>query len=129
LQSPSDGQYISELKALIKSYHEVFIVIDALDECNLQHREDFIEILRELTVSLPCIKIFITSRPENDIESAFTAQKTPVILIKAGDVGKDIGAFVRGRVEEWVHDKKLQIKREDVKREVISTLIDQAHGM
>ena len=126
---PSNGRFITELQALIEMYQEVFIVIDALDECNIHYREDFIETLSKLIVTLPCIKIFITSRRERDIENAFTAQRTPVIPIEARDVGKDIDEFVRGRVEEWVRDKKLYIKSEELRKKVIDTLIDGANGM
>jgi hypothetical protein len=56
---------------------EVYIVIDALDECPENDRPDIIRLLTEVMALLPCVKVFVTSRREGDIERAFAETSTP----------------------------------------------------
>lgn len=128
-RSPNKHLYLSELISLIRRYREVFIIIDALDEFDRKDRENFISTLRELINSFSCVKIFITSRRESDIETALAIHQTPVIRMEARDIGKDIDVFVRGRVEEWVRSSKPYIPSEEMRWKVIATLIRQANGM
>lgn len=126
---PNKRQYLSELQTLIRRYQEVFIVIDALDEFNRKDRESFIDILQELTSSLPPVKIFITSRRESDIETALAIYQTPVIQMEARDIGKDIDVFVRGRMEEWKRSPTPYLPSKDLREKVLLRLVEQANGM
>jgi selenocysteine-specific translation elongation factor len=55
---------------------EMFIVIDALDECQEEGRPDTIRLLTEVMKSLPCVEVFVTSRKEGDIEQALMESNT-----------------------------------------------------
>lgn len=129
IRSPTNAHYISELKSLARLYQEVFIVIDALDEFNSQARQSLLDILQDLTAPPIRIKIFVSSRRETDIETAFTIQHIPVIQMDAADIGKDVDVFVKGRMEEWVRAPKPYLPSEKLRERVISTLVSQAHGM
>ena len=129
LENPSIDDYISQYQWLIKAFDKVFLVIDALDECKESYREDILSFFSDILQAHACIKIFVTSRKEEDIENAFSSQQTPVIPIEAREVRKDIEVFVRGRVQEFVQTKKLYISTAELKEEVISTLINGAEGM
>ncbi|KAH6670200.1 hypothetical protein B0J14DRAFT_114437 [Halenospora varia] len=133
-RSPIEDQYLSELQLLITKYQEVFIIIDALDEFDSRNRDSenrksFIKILQDLTHSCSCVKIFITSRRETDIETALSISPTPVIQIAARDVGKDIETFVKGRIEEWIRAPKPYLPSKDLRERIFTRLIKQANGM
>ena len=89
------------LKALGDTRHTVLLVLDALDEC--ASKEDTSTILQLLLAhapSIPCnLRILITSRPENHIQSIFDKEQNhaKIILhdIEKAVVNDDIERFVR----------------------------------
>lgn len=101
--------------------------MDALDECRQSHRTEIFNFLASIQEAHGYLKIFITSRKEEDIEDAFRSGRMPVIQIGAREVGKDIDVFVRGRVQEWI-EKRRNISGE-VREKVISALTSKAEGM
>lgn len=133
-RTPTKIQYVSELKFLIKSYPEVYIFVDALDEFDpsvrdSENRKYFINILQELANYHSSIKVFITSRRESDIESALSMHQTPVIKMEAKDIGKDIETFIRGRIEEWVKDSNSYCPGPKLREKILLKLVEQANGM
>lgn len=95
-----------DLKYALESLREinfklsVFIIVDGMDESNNDKRVDILNFLLELAVPNPksncTIKIFIASRPENDINSRLRLVPRH---IKLQEVNKeDIGLVV----EEWI---------------------------
>ena len=80
--------------------------------------------------SLPCAKVFITSRRESDIVRAFESGDT--IQIKADNVNPDIERFVCDEMEklrQGYHGKKLHLKDNMCERRIISTLTEKADEM
>ncbi|KAJ4244581.1 hypothetical protein NW762_014437 [Fusarium torreyae] len=77
---------------------QVVLVVDGLDECD---EADRAEVLRLLVPSCPTIlKLFITSRPELDIEAYFSSSeplRREIVLhrVKVETVAGDIGAFLK----------------------------------
>jgi hypothetical protein len=124
-------QFLIELPAAMK-LKEMFIVIDALDECSEKHRPSIIRLLDEVMNGLPCAKVFITSRKEGDIERAFAGSNTPTIQIQAKNVEADIRSFVESKVRELLqghHGKQLFLRSDVLEARVISTLTGKAEGM
>lgn len=52
---------------------------------------------------LPCAKVFVTSREENNIKRAFKESSTPTVEIQARNVQADIHDFVGSQVAEFRH--------------------------
>jgi hypothetical protein len=69
--------------SVTSSLSRLFVVIDALDECDNQHRSMVLQLLRQLE-DIPNVRIFVTSRPyPQDIRTALSS--SPQIEIKAHD--------------------------------------------
>jgi hypothetical protein len=83
------------------------LVIDALDECEEDDRR---QILQLLQTSCPVVlRVFLTSRPELDIEGQFAAhqqahQQIVLHRVDIGTIEKDITAFLQHTVKEFVFE-------------------------
>ncbi|KAJ6256405.1 hypothetical protein Dda_8905 [Drechslerella dactyloides] len=80
---PLDDEILSVLRSVISLYSEIFIIIDALDECqaNENCREKFISVLLQLQAQCRSVNILVTSRPIPSIEARF--QGNPKCEIRA----------------------------------------------
>ena len=118
---------------LVSAEHPIYIVIDALDECPDSSeiptpREAVLKLLEDLVrLSLPNLRICVTSRPEVDIRDALDplASMTVSLHNESGQI-KDISNYVTNAVRS---DKKMQRWRSDQKELVIEKLSDKADGM
>ena len=114
-----------------KSFKEVFIVLDALDECPEHERHRIIGFINKVVADLQRAKIFITSRREADIVEAFEG-KTSTIQIEAKNVAADIALYVGDEVAKlrrgW-NGKRLYLTSNRLQRKIIDTLVDKADGM
>jgi ankyrin repeat domain-containing protein 50 len=75
---------------IAKKFKQIFLIIDGLDECPREKRHLVLGFISQVLDSLPCAKIFITSRREQDISEAFRKLTTPIIEVKAESVAEDI---------------------------------------
>ncbi|KAH0544336.1 hypothetical protein FGG08_001477 [Glutinoglossum americanum] len=126
-RTPAFDKYKENFLHLAESYDRIFLVIDALDECQQDPREKVIDFICELANDFPCARVFVTSRMENDIAEAF--MKTPTIQIEARNVAEDINAFVSDRVGQLVKTKKLRLRDHALQERIIQTLVSRAEGM
>lgn len=121
---------VSLIVQLVDLNLQTTIVIDALDECNTVTRHELFRALRTIIVtSTSLVKIFVSSRNDDDIELEFSGE--PNISIGVTDNVADIELYVRAEVERCIADKRLlKGKIEDSLKElVISSLISKAGGM
>lgn len=104
------------------------MVIDALDEFDSQQRGSFLVFLCEIMkFSGGCIKLFITSRKEADIERAFT--DVPTIAIESANLKGDLEEYVEGELERRYEEGSLRLKDHTLKDVMFSTLFEKADGM
>lgn len=112
---------------------EVFLVIDALDECPRRQRPAVLAFLGDLDRRLDCLKLFVTSRPETDIREAFLSRmKTPHIAIEAQSVKADIHHYVTEetqRLRQGSNGRVLHIEDPELEAEIITTLTAKSDGM
>jgi hypothetical protein len=113
---PTFGGLETLLRDLIKGFKQVFIIFDALDECDLSDRRELMELFTRLITEPPqngsneyCrVKLFITSRREPDIVEAF--ESTPRTLeIAATKVQGDINAYVKSELSRRIEQGKLSL--------------------
>lgn len=106
----------------------VFIVIDALDECPAgSPRDSCLELLTEFNSwSLPNLHLLVTSRREPDIEAALISLTPSIIPIHDANVGVDIGLHISRQLEK---DPKLNQWPDNVKAQIQDTLMAEANGM
>lgn len=129
-----DGLEIQECVSLIIKLADLnpqsTIAIDALDECNNDLRHDLFRALRAIaTTSTNSVKIFISSRQDDDIKLEFKSESN--ISIDVEDNSADIELYVRTEIDHCIEEKKLLRGKVDsaLKELVISSLLKSAGGM
>jgi len=134
LRQPSESDLVRCLKEVlaIRQQSDIFIIIDALDECPNNYgmptpREYILELLEELVSSRPHVHICVTSRPEVDIQLVLEPLKpNRVSLHDVGGQRQDMIQYVKSVVES---DPKTRRWGEEDKQLVINTLARKADGM
>ena len=108
---------------ICQDFDQVFIAIDALDECDeAMRRKYFLPFLAALQ-KIPSIRLFVTSRPyPEDIRRAL--DPAPQIHVQASDA--DLRMYLRRRIEE---SGNADIMDEDFKQRLIDTVTRGAQGM
>ena len=117
------------LAALADEFSEIYFVIDALDECEQDKHEKIIEAVVEISQNHSCIKAFITSRIESDIENLFRSLQTPTIRIQAKNTADDIRKYVDDTVQTLMASNKLRIQDGQIRPKIVQTLVQKADGM
>jgi len=134
-RKPTDDVLIRILKETLTSSNDgpIFIIIDALDESpNIfgmpPPRELVLDLVKELVgLSLPNLRICVTSRPEIDIRITLAPLASlQVSLHDQTGQQKDIVEYVRFVVYS---DAKMSKWREEDQKLVIETLSERADGM
>jgi hypothetical protein len=117
------------LLAMLSKFHNVSIVLDALDESTT--RSDVVAWLRcVLTADSFKCRIIVTARREKDIESALLCWMSPenMISIQQGDVNDDIRAYVVHAVHNGEALKRWH-SMPGVQVEIETELVKRADGM
>lgn len=105
----------SEMWKIIEEYvnswdtGDIICVLDGLDECNRESRDEFIQILHdffdgERKPGQPRLKLLITSRPEYDLRLSFDSLPNSIYLHfdsddKYEEISRDINLVIDSRVE------------------------------
>ncbi|KAK7438353.1 hypothetical protein CaCOL14_007794 [Colletotrichum acutatum] len=107
------------LVEMINSYSRTVLILDALDECKKDTRRHIVEFFKRLVEKTNrCLKIFIASRPENDIGDYLRSFQEPraTITINTSDNQDDIEKFVNTEVDnfsvDWSPETKQAVKKE-----------------
>lgn len=126
---------VGSLEDFIKvaeSFKELFLVVDALDECASSNRPDVIGFIQEVTKRLPHAKFYVTSRPEIDIARVMESSGTPTLEIDVSSVAPDIEKYV----SDEVHDLRLGrngvqlcVSSDELAAEIVHSLTTKAYGM
>jgi hypothetical protein len=119
---------------MIEQVKEVWLVLDALDECITRagpSTKGLLSWIRELLNSKQRnVHLLVTSRPEQDIESEIMgfAHIDDVVHIQSSLITDDIRAYVRTVVREDDRLKRWR-SRPDVQSEIETRLMEKADGM
>lgn len=131
-----EGMAQPDLDALSKTFQRmiqlgngVWIILDALDEC--QPRTKLLQWIKILMDSQKSkVHLLVTSRPEQDIESAITrwAYKESIVRIRSTLIADDIQAYILARVREHAGLNRWQ-SHPEIQQEIGDTLTNKADGM
>lgn len=125
LKQPSTRALVDTLHGILQDFTEVFVIIDALDECD--NRADLLEHLEYVfNWQLDQLHILATSRRERDIEDSFEPLSITQLPIRTDNVNPDIRTYIRERVKK---DARLKRWPALVKVEIEDTLMAKADGM
>ena len=114
-----------------KDLADIFLVIDALDECSHDEnntRKELLELLNTV-LSLPTsnIHILVTSRPEIDIKEALEAIRTILsVPLQGAGVEADINLHIE---KQLATDEKFKCWSNEIKSEIKKILTAGANGM
>jgi hypothetical protein len=113
---------------MIRDTENLYVVLDALDECEADTRKDLLNWLAFL--SQDKLRRVFTSRKEFDIEASLTEWLRPKSCqsIQCKLVDDDIRATIRGRLAEDRDLRRWQ-SRPDVREEIEEKLMEKANGM
>lgn len=131
-QQPSLETLHKTLLNMIQQAGEVGVIFDALDEC-LKRNEPYWGLLPWIqgfqNSQMNC-HILITSRPEQDIESAIKnrAREQDIISIQSALIEDDINSYIHAKVREDGRLKRWE-SRPDIQEEIETTLRQKADGM
>jgi len=117
------------LSLIVRDFEDVFIVIDALDECPKDgERGELLTLIEEIHArQLSRIHLLVTSRPETDIkEMLMSWVGSWAIPLQGFQVDSDINLHVRSQLSA---DPKLKKWPDKVKAEVEEALTAGAKGM
>jgi hypothetical protein len=112
------------ISKIVKEYSTVSFVIDGMDESR-----DRAEILPELHQLSGCIRLFITSRDEEDIRESFRHYRKHELLISMGDTRDDIKRYVVGTLDHHMRANPSFVRNRSIIDEIIQTVVGQANGM
>ncbi|KAL9008772.1 MAG: hypothetical protein Q9173_006135, partial [Seirophora scorigena] len=109
---------------LLCRFDEVFIIIDALDECPAadQNRTTFIGGVRGL---LPKVRLMVTSRDIPSIAKIFRSDLH--LHIRATD--QDVKLFVESQIDQKAELSDLLEDHDDVRSMITATVVGKSHGM
>ncbi|KIJ07095.1 hypothetical protein PAXINDRAFT_103100 [Paxillus involutus ATCC 200175] len=110
---PTLAQLRTTLGEVVKGFDDVYILIDALDECDSQ--AELLDWVKSLQSTTPGLHLLATSRPERIIEERMSKSSHVRISLNSELLDDDIKAYVDERVEAS-DDLKLLMTEEMKKR-------------
>lgn len=112
------------LRLQVEEFEEVFIVIDALDECP-EVDQTRRHLLAETRGLLPKVRLMVTSRHLLSIESMF---KDDIRLeIRAQE--QDVRTFIESQMDQRFELVDLLEGHDDVRSSITATVLDRTNGM
>jgi hypothetical protein len=110
---------------LTSSFHKVYIVIDAIDECN--ERECILKAITALGDTIENVKILVTSREESVIFDEL--KEFPNFKIRPMHVSDDIEDYIRATVSDQIAKRKLKVRNPVLQQQILEVLVSKAEGM
>jgi hypothetical protein len=106
------------------STREVYLVIDALDECSRSDRSNLLAFINSLA-SCKQLRLFMTSRREPDISAGLAPMDLDTIDLLESHVDPDIVVYIRNRLRE---DTSINKWGPDGKKIIEEALVKGADG-
>ena len=126
LHKPAEDELLHLLMELLCCFKQVYMVIDALDECNdyCQLFDQVIRVIHEW--QLPQLHLLMSSRREQDMTVTIGEYTLAEISLSAGLVQNDIISYIHSVVGK---DHRLRKWGHEVQEDVKNALIRGANGM
>ncbi|KPM40550.1 hypothetical protein AK830_g6003 [Neonectria ditissima] len=119
--TPHFGEISETLYSLAATYSKVFIVVDALDECQSDTRTRFLEVILKLRAKARA-NIFATSRFNTEIKDMF--EESVCLEIRA--TNEDVWKYLDGRMLELPEFVRRNL---ELREEIMSEIVPLAKGM
>ncbi|KAI1027619.1 hypothetical protein LB504_011731 [Fusarium proliferatum] len=112
------------LGELVEDYPRTTIILDALDECDRNTREELMRVFSNLASRSSKVRVFISSRHDEDIQRHF--KNTPIIEMLATDNEEDIASFVE---EKLLTDSRWVEISPELQKEIKARFHEKSLGM
>jgi len=119
---------------MVEEAKGVYVVLDALDECQTRKgspSEGLLPWITNLRLDERDLHLLVTSRPEHDIEVVLrelAKSEEDIVPIQSDLINDDIRSYVRTRMRDNGGLKRWK-SRLDVLEEIETHLMEKAHGM
>ena len=112
------------LRTIIASLHQVFICIDALDECLPKHLPKLLDSLRDIVGEFPKTRIFLTGRPHitGSVHKYFSGAAVIPVSPNTGDI-RD---YLNMRLEE---DDEPEAMDDELRADIVKSIVDKMSDM
>jgi hypothetical protein len=125
--NPQFEPLVSTLRHLISGFTEVYVIIDALDECT--EVEKLLSTVRTFSDwDIPGLHLLATSQPEKVIKDGLSRPEICNIPVDKEFKNEDIRVHVRAQLQVDLSLKRWSSKPE-IQAEIETCLVDKAHGM
>jgi hypothetical protein len=116
------------LLACVQSYDELFLLLDALDECpeSNEARQNVLEGLERLAQGAPNTRMFVTSREVSSVGESMQVLAANLVSVASRSVNADIRRYVSAQL---ARDRKLSKMDLSTKNLIEDTILRKADGM
>lgn len=119
------NQCEDQILASMDIYQQTTLVIDAMDECDSDSRDQFLDVLNSfMSKAKRPLRIFISSRPDSDIESQL--ENTPSMNISASDNRDDIKKYLQAELDRFARKNHVL---KPLKTNIVDKLLERSQGM
>jgi len=112
------------LKITIASKPQVFICIDALDECLPKHLPELLKSLRDIVQESPRTRIFLTGRPH--VNGAIQRYFPNAVGIPISPSPDDITSYLKMRLDM---DDEPEVMNDNLRAEIVTTILEKMSNM
>ena len=118
------AEMMGMLRIALASLPQVFICIDALDECLPKHLPELLESLRDIVQESPRTRIFLTGRPH--IAGAIQRYFTKAIVIPVSPNTNDIRNYLEMRLDR---DDEPEAMDSNLRADIVKVILDKMSDM
>ena len=118
------GDLMRMLKITIASLPQVFICIDALDECLPKNLPELLESLRDILRDSPTTRIFLTGRPH--VRGAIQKYFTGAVEIPIGPNTDDVRNYLHMKLDR---DEEPEAMDDGLRADIVKTILDKVSDM
>ena len=120
----ADLSTLQQALTSIAQEHKVFVLIDALDECD--SKENILTVIKDLERQKLRLNILLTSRNERDIQDELQASTRLRIESRLSEMTEDINSYVTSRIDQ---DRRLRQLNITIRQNIKDVLNSRAKGM
>ena len=122
------GLRLADLKRMlgiaIASLPQVFICIDALDECLPKNLPELLDSLRDIVRGSPSTRIFLTGR--SHVKEAIQKYFAQVVVLPISPNTEDVKNYLEMRLDRDVEPEAMD---NDLRADIVSTILDKMSDM
>jgi len=118
------AEMMGMLRIALASMSQVFICIDALDECLPKHLPELLESLRDIVQESPRTRIFLTGRPH--IAGAIQRYFTKAIVIPVSPNTDDIRNYLEMKLDR---DDEPEAMDSNLRADIVKVILDKMSDM